>query len=129
MRVAGAVSVCKLKLCLTPNLWLLFGYKTGLFIGWTAVAGRGKNTDVAELLKRTFAETFVFLFFEVCVRLAVEKAETARGYRVGIMREKGGGAIWESTGSYKYVDPQSTYIYRAPQCMSPRWNSNDWRNA
>jgi hypothetical protein len=42
VRVAGAVSVCKLKLCLTPNLWLLFGYKTGLFIGWTAVAGRGK---------------------------------------------------------------------------------------
>ena len=63
MRVAGAVSVCKLKLCLTPNLWLLFGYKTGLFIGWTAVAGRGKNTDVAELLKGQFAETFFIFYF------------------------------------------------------------------
>jgi hypothetical protein len=24
--------------------------------------------------------------------------------------------------SYEIIEPQSTYIYRAPQCMSPSWN-------
>jgi hypothetical protein len=30
--------------------------------------------------------------------------------------------ILHLTVPHQYLAPQSTYIYRAPQCMSPRWN-------